>query len=344
MKKLWCGSVILLLLLATSCTRYAEIPTGTRLTVTTPILEQTAVEVPIPSKQDLQSSYDYFVGPGDVLSITIPGQQRQVDDQVAQQGYRIYTSGKVLLPIVGGVYVAGLSVDEIQLKLQDVFKRFIKNPVVSVEILEFKSKAVYLLGSFNHAGVQYLDREVSLIQGIALGGGLQDTANLRGARVIREDKVLPVDIYELMYNNDLRHNVPLRGGDTIFIPGNDAANVFVVGAVHTSGRVPMVNGRLSLLQALSSAGLGSKANYNHRQVRIVRSFSPTKGELLVVDLERVLSGQALPLPLLDGDIVYVPNTSVADWNEAIEMILPSLDAIGSVLTPFVQLKYLIEDD
>ena len=319
----------------------ADIPSGTRIAVDTPILEQTPVEVPIPPAEEQVGTLEYRVGPGDVLAISIPGQRKPVEgDASARQGYRIYSSGKVLLPIVGGVQVNGLTVDEVQLKLNEVYRTYIKDPIISVEVLEYKSQPIYLMGSFNTPGVQYLDRPVTLIQGVALGGGLASTANLRGARLVRENRIVPVDIYELMYNNDLRHNVPLRPNDTLFIPGNEQANVYVLGAVKKEGTIPMVNGRLTLLQALSNAGLGTRSNYDSSQVRIIRSFSATKGELLVVDLEQIMSGTTLPLPLMDGDIVYVPSSAVANWNEAISQMLPSLQAVGAILQPFVQIKYL----
>jgi polysaccharide export outer membrane protein len=320
--------------------RYGEMVGGTRIALKTPILEQVPVEVPVPPAQEQVSAMDYRVGPGDVLAIDIPGQRMRVDSEKGQQGYRVYSSGKVLLPIVGGVHVAGLPVDEIQIKLQDVFKTYIKDPVVSIEILEFKSQPVYLLGSFLQPGVQYLDRPVTLIQGITLGGGLDPQANLRGARLVRNDRVVPVDIYELMYHNDLRHNIPLRANDTVYIPGNDQTNVFILGAVKNEGPVSMNNGRLSLLQALSASGLGAGSSYDHEQVRIIRSYSATKGELLVVDLDMIMSGQALPMPLMNGDIIYVPTSKIGNWNDALSQMLPSLQTIGAILQPFVQINYL----
>lgn len=335
-----CCTVLALSACARYEVRYDDATSGTRIAVTTPILEQTPVEVPVPPTDDQVGAVDYRVGPGDVLSITIPGQRKPAEDETGRQGYRIYSSGKVLLPIVGGVPVAGLTVDEVQLKLIEVFRAYIKEPVVSVEVLEYKSQPIYLMGSFNKAGVQYLDRPVTLIQGIALGGGLAPTANLRGARLVREKRVVPVDIYELMYNNDLRHNVPMRPNDTLFVPGNEQANVFVLGAVKTEGPIPMQNGRLSLLQALSSAGLGTKSNYDEQHVRIIRSYSATKGELLVVDLGQIMNGRTLPLPLMDGDIVYVPSSAIANWNEAISQMLPTLQSFGAILQPFVQIQYL----
>ena len=66
----------------------------------------------------------------------------------------------------------------------------------------------------------------------------------------------------------------------------------------------------------------------------------TRGALLVVDFEKIMHGQALPFPLMEGDIVYVPRSGIGNWNMAINEILPSLQAISNVLQPFVQIKFL----
>lgn len=326
------------------CAQFAELPAGTvREFKGSAVVEQQEVQVPLPAAD--QKVMEYRVGPGDVLAISIPGMNppaTATKDGEQVQGYRVYGSGKVLLPMVGGVEVAGLTVDEVQAKLQKVFRPYIKEPVITVEILEFKSQPLYLLGKFNKPGVQYLDRPISLIQGITLGGGLTDSANLRGARLVRNNRIVPVDIYALMYNQDLQQNVQLRPGDTIYVPGNDQQNVFVLGAVAKEGPIPMVNGRLSLPQALATAGLGGKS-YDPGHIRIIRSFSPNRGQLMVVDLGRIMAGEALPVALRDGDIVYVPRSGAGDWNTALGEILPTLQTMSAILQPFVQIKYLTDN-
>jgi polysaccharide export outer membrane protein len=334
--------LLLSLLLLAGCAKYTELPAGTRKEITSAIVDQQPVVLPPPLAG--AATTEYRVGPGDVLAIKIPGRPESVAAASdPPQGFRVYSSGKVMLPLVGGVAVAGLSVDEIQAKLQEIFKPYLREPVITVEILEFKSQSLYLLGKFNQPGVKYLDRPVSLIQGISLGGSFTESADLRGARLVRGNEILPVDIYELVFNNDLRQNIPLQSGDTIFVPGNEQQNVFVFGAVQKEGQIPMVNGRLSLPQALSIAGLG-KGSYDRGHIRIIRSHSPTRGELLVIDLDRIMSGEALPLPLLNGDVVYVPRSGVGDWNQALSEILPTLQAVSAILQPFVQIHYLTDDD
>ena len=346
--RLFLVALIGLSLLATGCSRYEMYAPGTVLDIddaTSAIVTMEEVSVAAPQATLLEDIKEYRVGAGDVLSVSVPGLlERNGNEGRGERGdslggFRVYSSGKILLPLVGGVEVAGLTVEQIQAKLVDVFSAFIKKPVVSVEILEFKSQPLYLLGKFNGPGLYYLDRPTTLMHGIALGGGLSDAANLRGARLIRSDRIQPVDIYQLLYNNDLKQNVQLRPGDAIYVPGNEEQRVFVFGAVGKSGAVPMANGRLNLVQALSFSGVDSRP-YDHNHIRIIRSLSPTKGQMMVVDLGKVMNGQALPMALMDGDIIYVPKTRLGGWNEELQEILPTFQAFGAIMQPFVQLKYL----
>lgn len=327
-------------LLLGGCYKYPPFAPGSVIDITDKsdaILKLQEVTVP-PPPVDPDENVEYRVGPGDVLSVTVPGLLERGNGEGKGTdtlgGFRVYTSGKLLLPLVGGVEVAGLTVEQIQLKLIDVFSAYIKQPVVTVEIIEFKSQPLYLLGKFNKPGLYYLDRPTSLMHGIALGSGLADQANLRGARVVRKDKVLPVDIYQLLYNNDLRQNIQLRQGDAIYIPGNEAQQVFVLGTVNKPGAVPMVNGRLNLIQALSAAGLDGKP-YDEQHVRLIRTISPTHGQLMIVDLGKMMNGEALPMPLQDGDIVFVPKTGLGGWNEIIGELLPTFQLMGAVVSPFL---------
>ena len=61
---------------------------------------------------------------------------------------------------------------------------------------------------------------------------------------------------------------------------------------------------------------------------------------MVVDLDSIMRGNAPPFMLANGDIVYVPRSGMGSWNDVIADILPSLQAISSILQPFVSIKYL----
>ena len=328
---------------------FTDLEPGTVLTVSgSPVLEREEVVVDALSEVTA-AAVDYLVGPGDVLLVNVngkadlssPGLAGGGSNKVA--GSRVDGSGHIRLPLVGSVAVVGLSLDQIEARLRQAFAAYLQDPWVVVEIAEYKSHPLYLLGQFKNAGIYYMDRPLSLLNGLALGGGMLDTANLRSARLIRNGHTAPVDIYQLLREGSLEQNVWLKAGDTIYVPDDKNQNVFVFGAVSKPGAVPMPNGRLSLTQALASAGVGeTRGNTEH--VRIIRSLSATRGELMVVDQNQVMRGESLPFPLTEGDIVYVPRSAVGNWNQAIQEILPSLQMVSAILQPFVSIKYLSNDD
>ena len=248
------GGVFVLSL--SGCARYEDLPPGTVRDIndtSSAILELQEVKVPPPAPE-AEVITEYRVGPGDVLTINVPGliDSRGNDEKTQNyQGFRVSSNGKILLPLVGAVDVNGLTIEEIQSLLMKEVKIYIKKPMVTVEIRDFKSQPLYLLGKFIQPGLHYMDRPTNVLHGISMGSGLNETANLRSARLLRSDRVQPVDIYQLLYKNDLRQNVQLRSGDTIFVPGNEEQQVFVFGQVDRPGPVQMLNGRLNLLQALS---------------------------------------------------------------------------------------------
>lgn len=335
--------VVVSVTLLAGCAGYASYPAGTVKQIngreTTAVVGQESVTVS-PQEKEAEPPRDYMVGRGDILCINISGKPEFVNAVAGDKGKgcRVDGSGNIQLPRIGIVRVGGLTVTEIQSKLQEAFKGYLKEPWVVVEIVEYKSQPLYLLGQFNSPGTYYMDHPYNLLQGISFGNGLAPTANLRGARLIRGKKIVPVDIYKLLHEGDQSQNIWLKAGDTLYIPDNSLQKVFVFGAVKAPGSVPMKNGQLTLHQAIAAAGLGD-AGYD-KNVRIVRSLSPTTGQLIVVDFVKILNGEVPPFPLMEDDVVYVPKSAIFNWNQAISEILPTLQVFGAILNPFVQIKYL----
>jgi polysaccharide biosynthesis/export protein len=342
------------------CARYPALPDGTvRLMGSggSAVIEREEVTIPV---QELKESppEDYLVGPTDVLLInTTPNAVAVTMQLTAQSGpqagtapmpqsagqlYKVDGSGFITIPLAGRLKVAGLSVGQIQEKLNTAIKKYVKEPGAIVEVSKPSSQPLYLIGAFKVPQVYYLDRPLTVIQGMALGGGPDMSAtagaNLRGARLVRDGKIVPVDIYEALMRGDIRYNVWLKGGDTIFIPGIGSTNVFVFGAVSRPGPIPIGNSMITLPQALTAAGFGD-LSYDSR-IRIIRSLSLTRGELLVVDVDKVMRGESVPFVLNDGDVIYVPRGPIGNWNHALGEILPTLQAVSAVLQPIVQIQYL----
>jgi polysaccharide biosynthesis/export protein len=310
-----------------------------------PIVEMKTVT--IPALKEPPPPADYIVGPNDSIVVTVINAPEYSSGSSGggsnntQRGSRVDGNGNIQMPTLGLVKVSGMTLSQIRDHIQDLLKQYIKKPSVVVEITEYKSYPLYILGQFKNTGIFYMDRPFNVLQGLALGGGYDSSANPKSARIIRDKRVLPVDVYELLMNADQTQNIWLKPGDTIFMPDNKNQTVFVFGVGKPGVSITLPPSGLNLLQAIATAGL-EKVGYHARRVYLIRSLSPTRGQLMVVDVEAIIQGGALPLQLYGGDVIYIPKSGLTSWNEAITEMLPTLQAFGAILTPFVQLKYLFD--
>lgn len=281
---------------------------------------------------------DYLIGPGDVLNININGEVGMDALQV-----RVDANGEIQLPVVESINALGQSVSTLQKNLKKAYLVEFKDPWIVVGIAEFRSHPLYFLGEFNSPGVIYMDGPVNLLQAIGLAGGMTGNSYLAGARLLREQKILPIDIKSLLTENAFAQNIWLQPDDTFYVPSYEDLNVFVLGAVNSPGAQPFKN-TPTLLTALAQSAGAIRGRAKLADTRIIRTRSPLKGELITVDAESILNGTLPDFPLAQGDIIYVPNSAAGDWNEIIQMIAPTVGLIGGIFEPFVQYKYLNEDD
>ncbi len=300
--------------------------------------------VTVPPLQEPPPSPDYIVGPGDIIMVEVLGAPEfssVMSTTSTYRGSRVDGSGFIQMPTVGLVKVGGMTLVQIRDSIQNLLKEYFKDPSVIVEVSEYKSYPLYILGQFKNTGVFYMDRPHNVMQGLALGGGYDvASANPRAARIIRNKRVLPVDVYELLMNADQTQNVWLKPGDTIFMPDKKNQNVVVFGQGNGIS-IPLPDTGMNILQAVGIAGM-KKVAFHSQYVHLIRSLSPTRGQLMIVDIEAIVNGDAMPISLCDGDVIYIPKAGITSWNEAISEMLPSLQAFGAILSPFVQLKYLFD--
>jgi polysaccharide biosynthesis/export protein len=277
----------------------------------------------------------YVVGPGDNLRFNIFGEEGMSDITA-----RVDDAGFVQLPIIELVQVGGRSTRDIQAELKDAYSTAFIDPWVTVELMEAESAPIYFLGEFREPGVRYMSGATNVLEAIALAGGLEEDAYLPGARLLRGDHTCTVDLNALLRNGAFDQNVWIRPHDVIFAPRKEDMSVYVLGAVGSPQAVAFGGDGRTLLQVLSMAGGPVPGQAFLSDVRIIRATSPTKGELIVVDVAAMLAGRGLDFPLEPGDVVFVPRSSLGDWNVAMGEILPSLQVIAGVLTPITLVEAL----
>ena len=100
-------------------------------------------------------------------------------------GYLINEKGTVSFPVVGDIYIEGLTVFEAQNHIQEIADQYLENPIVEVRLLNFRFT---LLGEVKKEGVyNNLNNRIHVLEAIGLSGGFTDLADKANVKVIRQN-------------------------------------------------------------------------------------------------------------------------------------------------------------
>jgi polysaccharide export outer membrane protein len=288
----------------------------------------------------------YRLGPTDTIAVTVFLHPELTVPAAfggnGTGGALITSDGSTELPLIGEITLGGLTISEARDAIAQAYAKYVVHPKVAVELQNANSLRYYLLGAFAQPGIKFPVHPLDLLQALALGGSVDlPNADLKQAYVAKGSVKLPIDMYALLVEGDMSQNIPLASGDVVVIPSSTAEDAFVFGAVTKPGAVPFAAGGLSLLQALSASGLDLQAltNAQMSNIHIIRGNGRT-AQFLIVNANLILTGNAASFELEPGDILYVPPTRVATWNQVLQQLLPSLQVVSATLNPFVSIKYL----
>lgn len=158
-------------------------------------------------------SADYVLGMGDQVRLNLFGSATQ-EFPVSVDG-----RGTLVIPGVGRVSVAGLSLDKaraaVEAKVREVFSR----TTVDLSVTKLREVRVFVLGEVYAPGGYLVPSLGSLINVLGLAGGPAPTGSFRDIRVLRGGKVIhSVDLYPLRADGIGNFNFGFQNGDTIFVP------------------------------------------------------------------------------------------------------------------------------
>jgi len=244
---------------------------------------------------------EYVIGSADVLFISVLGNQEL--DTVA----RVDPAGKISVPLAGDVQAAGLTAEELARQLTRILSTKIRNPVVTVSLREINSYRVYVLGSVPKPGVLSSKSEITLLQALALAGGVAPGADLSLAYVARGKERLKVDFRKLIIEGDLTQNIVLKPEDVVVLSANPRNAVFVMGEVRSPGSIPLDReSNFTILKALAQAGGFSQ--YAKPSGTIIIRQDATGKQVIPVDVEEIMENpeKEKDVVLEPGDVVIVP--------------------------------------
>jgi len=171
------GSVLALIVLLAACSAMGGGPGGSAVAVTTtgslPAPENLSA---IPNAEEAE----YRIGPLDVIEVSV----FQVED--LSKTVQVNASGQIALPLIGTVAAAGKTVADLETEIADrLGERYLQSPQVSVFVNEAMSQRVTVEGAVVNPGIVSLTGPTTLLQTIALSGGLTEVADARGIVVFR---------------------------------------------------------------------------------------------------------------------------------------------------------------
>lgn len=276
------------------------------------------------------ASAEYHLGPGDELEIQV--WQLLELDQANVQRPKIDDQGQIYLTVLNKVQAEGLTVEQLRQHLAErLIKEYIKNPEISVTVTKYHSKEVVVLGSVRKPGAVYLRTDnASLLDVISLADGITNNAApnieiLRGAgsadpatwnssepQTYFHRDVVPVS--RLYAEGGSQNNPVIYPGDVVRINNSEEGFVYVSGEVTQPGTKPYRR-PLGIMQAITSSG-GLNTIAEGKEVKIVRRLSNGHEQTIMVDLEKVQSGEHRNIQLAQNDLVVVPfNPDKKFWHD-----------------------------
>lgn len=159
---------------------------------------------------------DYVIGPDDVLQVVF-WREKELSSEVT-----VRPDGKVSLALLNDIQASGLTPDQLRKNVMDAAARFVTDPSVTIVVKTINSRKVYVTGQVNKPGTFALTDAMTVLQMLALAGGLQEYADAQNILVMRmeqgQTKSFKFNYKDVRKGKNLQQNILLKPGDTIVIP------------------------------------------------------------------------------------------------------------------------------
>jgi polysaccharide biosynthesis/export protein len=259
----------------------------------------------------------YELGPSDQIMVRVPDAE-ELDGKT----FRIEDDGTATLPLVGVVKMGGLTVSQIEDDLKNRLKVYVRNPLVSITVVQFRSAPIFFVGQFQKPGIYALQGRHTLVEMLQTAGGLLPTAGRRikvtrksesgpiplGAAVVdpgTKTSSVEISLVSLTQNINPAEDIELQPYDVVSV--DRAEQVYLMGAFGKQGGIEVGDrDYISALQLLAQAG-GLSAGAIPEKALILRPVLDTARRAVIpINLTKVLTTEGNDYPLLPNDILFVP--------------------------------------
>jgi polysaccharide biosynthesis/export protein len=157
----------------------------------------------------------YVIGLDDVVGVLF-WREEGMDGDV-----RVRPDGRISLPLIGEMAVVGLTPTELRGRITQAAKQFIADPNVTVVVREINSRKVFITGMVARPNSYSLAAPTTVLQLIAIAGGLTDYANPADITIVRPGVAKPFSFHynDVRKGKNLQQNIELKVGDTVIVGG-----------------------------------------------------------------------------------------------------------------------------
>lgn len=282
------------------------------------------------SREDLalleeSDSTVYRLGSGDILRLDVFGRPEISGKHI------IGPDGIITVPIIGDVFVNDMTRDQARHVLNQRVRGYFTEPHLTLEVEEYASNQITVLGRVQNAGQQKFQRPPTLAEVLANAGALpilDKQATLTRCAIMRgREKLIWVDLKALL-TGDLAYNIRMKKGDIVFIPDSSDTSIYVLGSVAKPGSYRLTP-RMTVLDALAQAG-GPNEDAAPEQIGVYRAGAKRVEIIRFSDL--IAPDRTINYTLEDSDVLFVPTSTLADFGYLMRQISPGIGVLTFGLT------------
>jgi polysaccharide export outer membrane protein len=286
----------------------------------------------------------YIIGNGDLLSILVwdhpelniaaaGAQALSTSGAQTPAAFVVDQNGMVQFPYVGSIRLAGMTELQARNALANELIKSIKKPDITLRVLSFRSKKIYVDGDVKTPGNQPIDDvPMTLLESLTRAGGMLPTADQSLVVVSRNGVSYPINIPLLVRQGINPSSIMLANGDVVRVPSRDENKVYVLGEVAAPKALPMNNGRMTLTQALGEAGGLNQLSASSRQVYVVRNANEAEPIVYNLDAQSpVALALAENFELNPRDVVFVDASGLARYSRLVNLIIPTAATTASTI-------------
>ena len=159
---------------------------------------------------------DYVIGPDDLLAIVFWRDKDMSVDVVVRP------DGKISLPLLNDVQAAGFTPDQLRATLVEAASKFIEEPNATVVVKEIRSRNVFITGNVAKPATYPLNGDMTVLQLIAVAGGLLEYADAKNIVIIRtaagQQSHHKFNYKDVVRQKGTTQNLSLKPGDTVVVP------------------------------------------------------------------------------------------------------------------------------